>query len=69
MWSDPNALICEVRDAGGIVHPLAGRERPASGRPGGRGLWLINQLCDLVQARSFADGGVVRLHMRRDAPL
>ena len=69
IWRDPHTLICEVRDAGGIVHPLAGRERPVSGRPGGHGLWLINQVCDLVQARSFADGGVVRLHMRRDAPL
>jgi anti-sigma regulatory factor (Ser/Thr protein kinase) len=69
IWCDADALICEVRDAGGIAHPLAGRERPVSGRPGGHGLWLINQVCDLVQARSFADGGVVRLHMRRNAPL
>jgi hypothetical protein len=25
---------------------------------------VINQVCDLVQVRSFANGGVVRLHMR-----
>ena len=30
----------------------------------GFGLWLANQLCDLVQIRSFADGSVVRLHLR-----
>jgi anti-sigma regulatory factor (Ser/Thr protein kinase) len=65
MWHDDDAVICEVRDAGRIVHPLAGRERPADNQLGGHGLWLINQLCDLVQIRSFATGGVVRLHMRR----
>jgi hypothetical protein len=29
---------------------------------GQRGLWLVNQLCDLVQLRSPDDGVVVRLH-------
>jgi anti-sigma regulatory factor (Ser/Thr protein kinase) len=28
---------------------------------GGRGLWLANQLCDLVQIRSGENGTVVRL--------
>ena len=32
---------------------------------GGRGVWLANQLCDLVQIRSGAAGTVVRLHARR----
>jgi anti-sigma regulatory factor (Ser/Thr protein kinase) len=68
MWHDDDAVICEVRDAGRIVHPMAGRERPESDQLGGHGLWLINQLCDLVQIRSFATGGVVRLHVRRAAP-
>ena len=68
IWHDAHALICEVRGAGRIEHPLAGRERPASGQLGGQGLWLVNQVCDLVQVRCFADGGVVRLHMRCDAP-
>jgi anti-sigma regulatory factor (Ser/Thr protein kinase) len=68
MWHDRDAVICEVRDGGRIVHPLAGRERPDSDQLGGHGLWLINQLCDLVQIRSFATGGVVRLHVRRASP-
>ncbi|MEA2473452.1 MAG: hypothetical protein QOE06_1367, partial [Thermoleophilaceae bacterium] len=33
---------------------------------GGRGLWLVNQLCDLVQLRSLRDGCAVRLHMALD---
>jgi anti-sigma regulatory factor (Ser/Thr protein kinase) len=65
IWCEPDAMICEVSDDGAIAEPLAGREQPPDGNLGGHGLWLCNQLCDLVQIRSFADGGVVRLHMRR----
>jgi two-component sensor histidine kinase len=32
-------------------------------RHGGRGLWMVNQLCDLVQLRSFPDGAAVRVHV------
>jgi hypothetical protein len=32
-------------------------------REDGFGLWLVNQLCDLVQIRTFAKGTVVRLQM------
>jgi anti-sigma regulatory factor (Ser/Thr protein kinase) len=68
LWHDSETVVCEVRDAGRIDHPLAGRRRPISDQLGGHGLWLINQLCDLVQIRSFAQGGAVRLHMRRPLP-
>ena len=64
-WSEHDAFICEFRDRGGVADPLAGRVEPLPGRPAGRGLWLANQLCDLVQVRALADGGVVRLHVRR----
>jgi anti-sigma regulatory factor (Ser/Thr protein kinase) len=65
VWQDDDVLISEVRDEGGIEQPLAGREGPVRGQLGGHGLWLVNQVCDLVQIRSFADGGAVRIHMRR----
>jgi hypothetical protein len=55
---------CEVRDAGRLDAPLAGR-LPPTGDSGGWGLWLANQLCDLVQLRSYPAGGAVRLHMER----
>ena len=35
----------------------------------GRGLWLANQLCNLVQIRSSPEGTTVRLHMRLDEEL
>jgi hypothetical protein len=64
IWREPDALICEVADAGRLDRPLAGRERPLAAQSGGRGLWLVNQLCDLAQIRCFEAGSVVRLHMR-----
>lgn len=63
IWRDAGALVCEVRDAGRLEDPMAGRERPAAERDRGRGLWMVNQLCDLVQLRSFPDGAAVRVHL------
>ena len=43
--------------------PLVGRVKPVPTQVGGRGLWLANQFCDLVQIRSGDDGTAVRLQM------
>jgi anti-sigma regulatory factor (Ser/Thr protein kinase) len=65
IWREGDTLIYEVRD-GGHIHdqPLLGRQRPTVEQVGGRGLWLANQLCDLVQIRSSPAGTTVRLQMR-----
>ena len=52
VWHEDGALVCEVRDAGCISDPLAGRHIPTIEQLGGRGLWMVNQLCDLVQIRT-----------------
>lgn len=65
-WLDAGMLVCEVRDGGHLTDPLVGRRRPPPTQVGGRGLWIANRLCDLVQVRSSAAGTVVRLHKRRD---
>jgi anti-sigma regulatory factor (Ser/Thr protein kinase) len=65
VWEDDHALICEVNDAGLLDNPLAGRELPDYAYTSGRGLWLANQVCDLVQMRSFGGGSAVRIHKRR----
>jgi anti-sigma regulatory factor (Ser/Thr protein kinase) len=67
IWSESDALICEVRDSGLFRVPLAGRIPPVLSDHDGRGLWIVNQLCDLVQIRSSPNGTVVRTHMRRRA--
>ena len=64
VWREPRALVCEIRDQGTIDDPLAGRRRPTGDQGSGYGLWLANQLCDLVQLRSDATGSTARLHMR-----
>ena len=67
VWQENGTLLCEVTDRGHIADPLAGRERPPDVRGGGRGLWLVNHLCDLVQVRTSQGGNVIRLHMSLDA--
>jgi anti-sigma regulatory factor (Ser/Thr protein kinase) len=67
VWREGGTLICEVRDEGRIGEPLAGRLPPRRDLGGGYGLWLVTQVCDLVQLRTFATGSVVRLHMRAGA--
>jgi anti-sigma regulatory factor (Ser/Thr protein kinase) len=61
-WSGNHSLVCEVSDHGHISSPLAGSLPPASGTVPGAGLWLANQLCDLVQIYSYPGGTAIRLH-------
>jgi anti-sigma regulatory factor (Ser/Thr protein kinase) len=63
VWRELDALVAEVRDRGRIEQPLAGRLRPGVAQGGGRGLWMVNQLCDLVQIRSGPEGTGVRVRM------
>jgi anti-sigma regulatory factor (Ser/Thr protein kinase) len=65
VWSDDRSVVCQVTDRGRITDPMVGRLPPPVGNLRGRGLWLVHQLCDLVQLRSGPDGTAVRLHMRR----
>ena len=66
VWEEGDAFVCEVSDRGRFDEPLAGRERPEVDQQHGRGLWLANQLCDLVQVRTYEDGNTVRIYMSRD---
>lgn len=62
MWSEQGRVLVEIEGRTPIGDPLAGREWPApTGQPE-HGLWLANQLCDLVQWRSDGRTSVVRLH-------
>jgi anti-sigma regulatory factor (Ser/Thr protein kinase) len=63
-WREEDELLCEVHDGGWIHAPLVGRVRPSTDACSGRGVWLVNQLCDLVQIRSAPGGSVVRVRKR-----
>lgn len=65
IWRSDGALVCEVRDHGRLTDPLVGRRHPSPTQMRGRGVWLANQLCDLVEIRSLAEGTVVRVRMHR----
>ena len=62
VWRDDDSLVCEVSDQGHITSPLVGRIPPALGQGFGAGLWLANQLCDLVQICSSANGTAIRVY-------
>jgi anti-sigma regulatory factor (Ser/Thr protein kinase) len=65
-WQDDDGrLLIEFEDSGSIEEPLAGRLQPQPTQEGGRGLWLANQLCDLVQIRSRPGRTTVRLQASR----
>jgi anti-sigma regulatory factor (Ser/Thr protein kinase) len=64
LWVEDGTVLCEVRDDGLIDDPLAGRTTPTTEQESGRGLWMVNQLCDLVSVRSSPDTGTtVRVRM------
>lgn len=60
-WREADAFVCEVRDGGALHDLLAGRKVPVDDDAHGRGLWMVNHLCDLVQIRSAPAGTVVRM--------
>jgi anti-sigma regulatory factor (Ser/Thr protein kinase) len=63
IWREGESVLCEVSDGGRIEDPLVGRLRPAPDAESGRGLWLVNQLCDLVQIRCWDAGNLVRVRV------
>jgi anti-sigma regulatory factor (Ser/Thr protein kinase) len=65
IWADDDALVFQVEDSGRFADALAGRFQPSVSRIDGRGLWIANQLCDLVQIRRRPTGTVVRARVRR----
>lgn len=67
LWREDARAVCEVRDNGQLDDAMVGRIQPDYTGTGGRGMWLVNQLCDLVQVRSGSAGTVVRIHLGPDA--
>jgi anti-sigma regulatory factor (Ser/Thr protein kinase) len=67
LWSGGGEIVCQVEDEGQITDPHAGTRRPDPGADGGgRGLWVLRQLCDRVEIITGPAGTTVRGHMRAD---
>lgn len=68
LWQDPDteSLVCQITDSGQLHDRLIGRMPPGEGKSHGRGLILVNALCDLVEMPTgqIGAGTTVRLHMR-----
>jgi anti-sigma regulatory factor (Ser/Thr protein kinase) len=63
IWAVNGSVMCELHDSGVIADALAGRRPPSDGSDHGRGLWMVNELCDLVQLRSTSTGTTIRLQV------
>ncbi|HEY1000198.1 MAG TPA: ATP-binding protein [Streptosporangiaceae bacterium] len=63
IWFDGEEIVCEMRDDGIITDPRVGRHTPSPDATNGHGLWLVHQVCDLVELHSDENGTIVRLHM------
>ncbi|MGH3795086.1 MAG: anti-sigma factor RsbA family regulatory protein [Pseudonocardiaceae bacterium] len=68
IWQDveTECLVCEISDSGHLASRLVGRIPPAESAPHGRGLILVNLLCDLVEMPTgrIGSGTTLRLHMQ-----
>jgi anti-sigma regulatory factor (Ser/Thr protein kinase) len=64
LWRDGRTVVSEVSFDTSLPDVLAGRRRPLPDAADGRGLWLINQVCDLVELRSGGTGTTLRMHVR-----
>jgi anti-sigma regulatory factor (Ser/Thr protein kinase) len=63
VWTEPGLFACQIEDGGHITYPLAGRVPPAPLQSHGRGLLLVNQICDLVRIHTGPAGTTIRTHV------
>ncbi|MEV7226045.1 sensor histidine kinase [Polymorphospora sp. NPDC051019] len=65
VWTEPDGLLCEITGSSVLTDRLAGRIPPPHTTERGRGLLLVNLLCDLVHVHTTDDSTTVRLLMDR----
>ncbi|HEY8471852.1 MAG TPA: sensor histidine kinase [Natronosporangium sp.] len=62
-WPEGGGLVCQLTDDGHITDPLVGRLPPAIESVRGRGLFLVNQLCDLVRVHTGPGSTTIRVRI------
>lgn len=62
VFKQPGVLVCDVVDQGPARH--LGRSMPAADSVGGRGLAIVERVCDEVETSAVAEGTRVRIRLR-----
>jgi anti-sigma regulatory factor (Ser/Thr protein kinase) len=63
LWAEEASIICDITDPGQMNAPFPGYLPPGPAARG-HGLWVVRQLCDLVEIRTGLPGTQIRLHLR-----
>ncbi len=66
LWRTGDELVCEIQDAGYIRDAVSMPRPPGRLASASRGLWITEQICDLVEIFSSPRGSQVRMHKRLD---
>jgi anti-sigma regulatory factor (Ser/Thr protein kinase) len=61
LWAEDGRLVCDVVD-GGLDRPF-GRAMPAAEAIRGRGLAIVERICDAVYTRAVPGGTLVRIFL------
>jgi len=62
VWAQDGDVVCDVVDQG-PAHSF-GREMPGAEALRGRGLAIVERVCDAVETQSVPDGTLVRIRLR-----
>jgi anti-sigma regulatory factor (Ser/Thr protein kinase) len=63
MWTDGEAVLCEVRDSGRFERPAIVADAPRPSQTGGRGLWIVDRVCDAVSIDAQPAGTSIQVRM------
>lgn len=61
LWRDGDELVCQVSSPAGFGDLLAGRRLPPATATSGRGLVMVNEMCDLVQLAATPHGATIQM--------
>ena len=64
LWQRNGHIVCQASDSGRLDDPLAGRRLPPAGAIGGRGLFLVNTIADLVRMHATPTGTTIQAYLR-----
>jgi anti-sigma regulatory factor (Ser/Thr protein kinase) len=62
-WTEDGHLVYQLTDGGHLADPLAGRVPPPPDAAAGRGLFVVNQVCDLVRIHTEPGRTTVRIQV------